>query len=87
MFTFDLHKEKLMIIKILGTGCAKCKKLEENARQAISEAGIDATIEKVTDLDKIMDYGVMMTPALMIDDIVLASGKLLSVSDIKALIK
>lgn len=76
-----------MIIKILGTGCAKCKKLEENARQAISEAGIDATIEKVTDLDKIMDYGVMMTPALVIDDIVLASGKLLSVSDIKALIK
>ena len=76
-----------MIIKILGTGCAKCKKLEENARQAISEAGIDATIEKVTDLDKIMDYGVMMTPALVIDDIVLARGKLLSVSDIKALIK
>jgi small redox-active disulfide protein 2 len=76
-----------MIIKILGTGCAKCKKLEENARQAISEAGIAATIEKVTDLDKIMDYGVMMTPALVIDDIVLASGKLLSVSDIKALIK
>jgi small redox-active disulfide protein 2 len=76
-----------MIIKILGTGCAKCKKLEENARQAISEAGIDATIEKVTDLDKIMDYGVMMTPALVIDDMVLASGKLLSVSDIKALIK
>jgi small redox-active disulfide protein 2 len=87
MFTDHLHKEKLMIIKILGTGCAKCKKLEENARQAISEAGIDATIEKVTDLDKIMDYGVMMTPALMIDDKVLASGKLLSVSDIKALIK
>lgn len=76
-----------MIIKILGTGCAKCKKLEENARQAISEAGIDATIEKVTDLDKIMDYGVMMTPALVIDDNVLARGKLLSVSDIKALIK
>lgn len=76
-----------MIIKILGTGCAKCKKLEENARQAISEAGIDATIEKVTDLDKIMDYGVMITPALVIDDNVLARGKLLSVSDIKALIK
>jgi len=76
-----------MIIKILGTGCAKCKKLEENARQAISEAGIDGTIEKVTDLDKIMDYGVMMTPALVIDDNVLARGKLLSVSDIKALIK
>ena len=71
-----------MDIKILGTGCAKCKKLEENARQAISEAGIDATIEKVTDLDKIMDYGVMMTPALVIDEHVMASGKVLSAEDI-----
>lgn len=76
-----------MIIKILGTGCPKCKKLEENARQALKEAGVDATIEKVTDLDKIMDYGVMITPALVIDEKVLASGKLLSVSDIIALIK
>ena len=76
-----------MIIKILGTGCPKCIKLEENTRKAINEAGIDATIEKVTDLDKIMDYGVMMTPALVIDEKVLASGKLLSVSDIVALIK
>lgn len=76
-----------MIIKILGTGCPKCIKLEENTRKAINEAGIDATIEKVTDLDKIMDYGVMMTPALVIDEKVLTSGKLLSVSDIVALIK
>jgi small redox-active disulfide protein 2 len=76
-----------MIIKILGTGCPKCKKLEENARQALKEAGVDATIEKVTDLDKIMDYGVMITPALVIDEKVLASGKLLSASDIIALIK
>ncbi len=76
-----------MIIKILGTGCPKCKKLEENARQALVEAGVDATIEKVTDLDKIMDYGVMITPALVIDEKVLASGKLLSASDIIALIK
>ena len=76
-----------MIIKILGTGCPKCKKLEENARMAIKELGSDATIEKVTDLDKIMDYGVMITPALVIDEKVVASGKLLSASDIKALIK
>lgn len=75
-----------MIIKILGTGCAKCKKLEESARQAIAEAGIEATVEKVTDLDAIMDYGVMMTPAMVIDEKVVSSGKLLSVSDIKALI-
>jgi small redox-active disulfide protein 2 len=76
-----------MIIKILGTGCPKCKKLEKNARMAIKELGSDATIEKVTDLDKIMDYGVMITPALVIDEKVVASGKLLSASDIKALIK
>jgi small redox-active disulfide protein 2 len=75
-----------MIIKILGTGCPKCKKLEENAKAAVSEAGIEATIEKVSDLDKIMDYGVMITPALVIDEKVVASGKLLSASDIKSLI-
>lgn len=76
-----------MIIKILGTGCPKCKKLEENARLAIAELGISATVEKVTELDKIMDYGVMMTPALVIDEKVVSSGKLLSASDIKALLK
>lgn len=75
-----------MIIRILGTGCAKCKKLEENARQAISEMALAATIEKVTDLDKIMDFGVMMTPALVIDEKVVASGKLLSTAEIKAFI-
>jgi small redox-active disulfide protein 2 len=79
--------EDIMTIKILGTGCAKCKKLEESARQAISELGIDAMVEKVTNLDEIMDYGVMMTPALVIDEKVVASGKLLSVSDIKEIIQ
>mgnify|MGYP000906044073 CR=1 FL=1 len=73
-----------MIIKILGTGCPKCKKLEETARQAVSELGVEAVIEKVTDLNDIMDYGVMMTPALVIDEKVVSSGKLLSVADIKA---
>ncbi len=76
-----------MVIKILGTGCPKCKKLEENARQAITEAGCEATIEKVTKLNEIMDYGVMMTPALVIDEKVVSAGKLLSASDIKALLQ
>ncbi|MDZ4182860.1 MAG: thioredoxin family protein [Candidatus Cloacimonadaceae bacterium] len=76
-----------MTIKILGTGCAKCKKLEENARAAIAELGIDASIEKVTELDDIMDYGVMMTPALVIDEAVISSGKLLSASDIAVILK
>lgn len=76
-----------MIIKILGTGCPKCKKLEANALLAIEQAGIEASVEKVTDLDKIMDYGVMMTPALVIDEKVVASGKIVAVADILALIK
>lgn len=75
-----------MTIRILGTGCPKCKKLEENARQAISEVGGDITIEKVTDLDEIMDYGVMLTPALVIDKKLVASGKVLSVAEIQTLI-
>ena len=75
-----------MVIKILGTGCPKCKKLEANARQAIETAGSAAVIEKVTELDKIMDYGVMMTPALVIDEKVVSTGKILSPSDIMGLI-
>lgn len=75
-----------MIIKILGTGCPKCKKLEANALQAVKDAGIEAQVEKVTDLDQIMDYGVMLTPALVIDEKVIASGKTLSTEEIKKLI-
>lgn len=76
-----------MIIKILGTGCPKCKKLEENARQAISQITGDHTIEKVTDLNQIMNYGVMITPAFVIDEKVVSTGKVLSSEDIKKLIE
>lgn len=76
-----------MIIKVLGTGCPKCKKLEANALEAISQAGIEAVVEKVTDLDKIMDHGVMMTPALVIDEKVVSNGKILSPAEIMALIR
>ncbi|MCB5267275.1 MAG: thioredoxin family protein [Candidatus Cloacimonetes bacterium] len=75
-----------MIIKILGTGCPKCKKLEASALLAIEQAGLEATVEKVTDLNKIMDYGVIMTPALVIGDKVLSSGKVISPEEIKILI-
>lgn len=71
-----------MIIKILGTGCPKCKMLEANAKEAVEKSGSSATIEKVTDMNAIMEYGVMMTPALVIDEVVKSSGKLLSSDEI-----
>ncbi len=74
-----------MIIKILGTGCPKCKKLEENVRQAIGQLNGDVSIEKVTDLNQIMDYGVMITPALVIDEEVKSVGKVLSPDALKKL--
>ena len=74
-----------MIIKILGTGCKKCKMLEENARQAVAELGVEATIEKVTSLSDISNY-VMFTPALVIDEAVKAEGKLVTVEEIKGFI-
>ncbi len=76
-----------MNIKVLGSGCTKCKKLEENVQKALNEASIEATVEKVTDIKQIMGYGVMTTPALVIDEKVVSSGKLLSASDVIALLK
>ncbi len=73
-----------MNIKILGTGCPKCKMLEENARKAAQLAGIDASIDKVTEIEKIMEYGVMMTPALVIDGAVKSVGKVMTIEQIKA---
>ena len=72
-----------MKIEILGTGCPKCKQLEENAREAVAEAGISAEIVKVTKISDIMKYGVMMTPALVIDGDVKSAGKVLSKEEIK----
>lgn len=73
-----------MKIQILGTGCPKCNQLEENARAAIQALALEAEIEKVSDLQEIMKYGIMMTPGFAIDGEVKSSGKLLSVDEIKA---
>ncbi|HNU72224.1 MAG TPA: thioredoxin family protein [Thermodesulfobacteriota bacterium] len=73
-------------IQILGTGCAKCEKLAKNAEQAVEESGADATVEKVTDIMEITNFGVMVTPALAIDGDVKAVGKVLSADEIKKLI-
>jgi small redox-active disulfide protein 2 len=74
-------------IQILGTGCAKCFKLTENTKAAADQLGLDYEIEKVTDLNKIAAFGVMMTPALAVDGQVKSAGKLLDVDAIKPLIQ
>jgi small redox-active disulfide protein 2 len=76
-----------MIIKVLGTGCANCKKLEINAKEAVSELGIDATVLKVEDVQGIIAYGVMKTPALVIDEKVKSMGKVLSTDEIIKILK
>lgn len=72
-----------MNIKILGTGCSNCKRLEANTKNAIEELGLDVTIEKVTDIKDIMKYGVMSTPALVVDEKVKVMGKVPSSEEIK----
>jgi len=73
-------------IQILGTGCPKCIKLTEHAEKAAKEAGVAYEIEKVTDIRKIMDMGVMITPALAIEGEVKSVGKVLSIEEIKKLL-
>lgn len=72
-----------MVIKVLGSGCMNCKKLEANVRKAVEELGVEASIEKVTDFKDIAAYGVMKTPALVVDDQVKSMGKVLSVEEVK----
>jgi small redox-active disulfide protein 2 len=73
-------------IQILGTGCPKCKKLTENADAAAKDLGIEYEIEKVTDINEIMKFGIMMTPALVVDGQVKVVGKVLSAEQIKQLL-
>ncbi len=73
-------------IQILGTGCPKCKKLSANAELAVRELGLECEIEKITEINEIMNFGVMVTPALAIDGDVKTAGKLLSSEEIKELL-
>lgn len=75
-----------MEIKILGTGCSKCKTLEKATREAVKELGIDANIEKEEDIMKIMEFGVMNTPALVIEGKVVTSGRVPNEKDLKSLL-
>ncbi|NPA24460.1 MAG: thioredoxin family protein [Deltaproteobacteria bacterium] len=76
-----------MKIQILGTGCQKCDKLAENAKQAATELGLDFELEKITDLNRIMEFGVMLTPALAVDGDVKFSGKAPAVAELKKILQ
>jgi len=75
-----------VIIQVLGTGCTRCKTLLENAQKAVQELGVDALVEKVDDIQKIMAYEILMTPGLVIDGVVKAAGRVPNVEDIKTLV-
>jgi len=75
-----------MEIKVLGTGCPKCKTLEKATRDAVAELGIDATIQKVEDIVDIMNYGVMRTPAIVINEKVVLAGRVPDVKELKEII-
>ena len=74
-------------VQILGAGCKKCVQLQHNAEQALAELGIEATVEKVQDINEIVKFGVMMTPALAIDGHVKFSGKVASAEEIKGVLQ
>lgn len=73
-------------IEILGTGCAKCNKLEETAKTAARELGIEYEVIKVKDIKKIMEYGVMVTPALVVNGEVKSAGKVPALEEVKKMI-
>lgn len=76
-----------MEIKVLGPGCMKCKALEEATRKALEELGMEANITKVEDMNAIMEYPIMFTPALVVNEKVVVSGKVPTVDEIKGLLK
>jgi small redox-active disulfide protein 2 len=81
-----IKKTKMKNIKILGTGCAKCKQMETIVRQVVSETGIAANVQKVEDIQEIMEYNVLSTPVLVIDEKVTIKGRVPTASEVKALL-
>ncbi len=76
----------MKLVQVLGPGCAKCEKLKQTAEEAVAQSGTEATVEKITDINVIVGFGVMMTPALAIDGEVKVVGKVPSVEEIKQLL-
>ena len=75
-----------MELKVLGSGCAKCKTLERITREAVEELKLDATIEKIEDIQKIIEYGVMFTPALVVDGVVVLKGRVPRLDELKEIL-
>jgi small redox-active disulfide protein 2 len=76
----------MKLVQVLGPGCAKCEKLKKNAEQAVQQSGVEAMVEKITDINVITGFGVMMTPALVIDGEVKLVGKVASPEEIQTLL-
>lgn len=76
-----------MKIEILGTGCPKCKQLEANAKKAVDELKVNAEIKKVTDISEIVNYGVMSTPALVVNGKIKSYGRIPTVEEIRVWLK
>lgn len=77
---------KICCIKVLGAGCKSCHKQYENAKQAVKDMGLSAEVEYITDMQKVMEYGVMSMPALVVNEKVVAMGKVLKTADVVALL-
>lgn len=83
----DLKESEICCIKVLGAGCKSCHEQYENAKQAVNDMGLDLEVEYITDMQKVMEYGVMSMPALVINERVVAMGKVLKESEVKALLQ
>ena len=82
-----MRQTPMKLIQVLGAGCAKCYKLRRNAQAAVEELGTDAKVEMVTRIEEIIDFGVLMTPALAVDGVVKLVGRVASVEELKTLLR
>lgn len=80
-------KDEICCIKVLGAGCKSCHELYENAKQAVNDMGLDLEVEYITDMQKVMEYGVMSMPALVVNEKVVSMGKVLKASEVMALLR
>lgn len=80
-------KDSICCIKVLGSGCASCHALYENAKEAVQKMGLSVDVEYITDLQKVMEYGVMSMPALVVNEKVVSMGKVLKANDVEKLLQ